>query len=247
MKKRIIIMCGFIILYFVIILLFDFLDNTSKIVYIGDYTRVFVDNGIRVTNDGENCFNKKVKYYFNSNDYYGYMTSVGKIGTNDYHLEVINNNGKIVKFNEDLIAYTPNLDIKLEKPEDMILTSEDFKILTKFLNDNNYDSNIVSSYKNRIDLDNDGNLEEVYSICVGDNYNSLIIFKSEDTITLIDSIISDSDIDNSERDIMLYAFIDFDSDDKYEIVIREDNGDNQPNYYNIYTYDGNTITRVEEE
>ena len=37
------------------------------------------------------------------------------------------------------------------------------------------------------------------------------------------------------------------SDNIHEIVVREDNGDNQPNYYNIYTYDGNSISRVEEE
>lgn len=243
MRKRNIVLISLIILYLIISLLCNLLASDKKTVYLGSNTKVYLEDGIEIEYEGTTLNSKPINYYFNSKSNDGTISSIGNINSTDYHLEVRNTDGKIVNFNEDIIAYTKNVEINVKNTEDMALTSEDKDMIRSFLSSNGYESDIILSSKTRVDLDEDGKYEEIYTINYGSNYSIMILLNTGDNIVIIDKV-EYNDEEETEKNIKLFSFIDFDDDNKYEIVIKENNGDNKPTFYNIYEYVDGSVTEL---
>ena len=136
MKRRNIILIAFVLIYIIVSIVCGFLKSDRKTVYLGSYTKVYIDDGIKINSKGETISNKKIKYYFNSTSKSGYLKSVGEVNNPEFHLEVRNEEGKIIDFLDDIIAYTTNVDIEIEKPSTMSLSQEDKDLITNFLSNN---------------------------------------------------------------------------------------------------------------
>ena len=248
MKKEFKILIALAAIYIIVSIVFYFIENTSKIVYIGDHTKVIV-NGDELSVDNENIKipSKNVKYYFNKSISNGYLYADELDYNNYYYLTVLSEDGKPLKFNDSVLAMTNNLDIKVEELPNNVVTNEDVDVIREYMSSQSIEKNISYVFKSSFDLDNDGNYEDIYSVSLNEDYEkytTLILIKSGDFIEKIDE--SSYEEDSSEyRKISLFKLIDFNLDNNYEIVIKEKNGDDKPTYFNIYSYNNKNITKVE--
>ena len=108
---------------------------------------------------------------------------------------------------------------------------------------------VISIQKYEYDFNKDGVDEVLYAAVVNlnsDEYCTYILNEINDSFEIIDSAITNNTLPNKKR-IVIYKYIDFDSDDNYELVIKENNGDDSPTYYNVYTYENGIFNKIEEE
>ena len=249
MKKQFIILALFILIYVILSTIFDLLYRSNKIVYIGDYTKVYIKDDVIQVNNTNTDTNIEVKYYFNKEFKNGYLFSEKLDYNNTNYLKVISEDSKKVEFNDSLIAMTKNVSVNIKDIEESKATNDEINSLKNFYKTNNMDYELKELYKCIFDVDNDGVDDEVYSgisYVDEEHYLYSILIKSMDSIKLIDSSLYEIEAPSSKK-ISLFKFIDFNNDNKYEIVVKEDNGDDQPTYFNIYSYNNGEIDKIKEE
>lgn len=245
MKKKIINIVFLVILYFVISIILIIIDNNKKIVYIGNYTKVYVSkNGIKVKNQNEEINNKKINLFFENEFKKAYLSS----GDADFYLAYFAYDTKGNKYNtyEDIIATTRNIDINIESPESLKCSDSEIELLSKKLNleKNNIELNTLKKYN--IDLDNDNNREVIYSISykISDyNYKNYFVIRKNDFFNTFTSYKVDRSIPTIKSK-SLFKFIDFDKDGVYEVVLSTDNGDDGPSRYEIYSYKNSELKNI---
>lgn len=253
-RKNILIIVLFIVL--VILTIFVYIKKSKSTIYLGYYTKVTIkDNKINVVKKNSKLNLTKAKIYFNDDFVDGYLKSSKSKQSNGVTLyNAYNEEGTILRFTNDLIAYTGKSSIKiananiLNKP-----INKDLSIITDFLNGENgngisldysYD---YEDYKKIIyDFDNDGENETIYSLDIieGSTTEYTYVFLVDgEKIELIDS--KKGEITKPDlKKISFFNLIDFNGDGKYEIVLKLSTGDYGYNYYKIYSYD-NKVKEIE--
>ena len=250
MKKEFGILIGLSVIYIIISFVLNFLNGSDKVVYLGDYTKVKINgDSLSIDKSNNKISNTKVKYYFNEDIYTGYLYTKKGEYDSDYQREVLSNSGKIVKFSNGLIASTKSVSLAVSEPISIIATEVDRETARNFVSHFPDKGELQEVSKYSVDLDNNGTKEEIYNLKLVDeeeNYTTIIAFKSGDNMEVVDTTTNTGDSD-SFRFISLYKYIDFNEDGIYEVVIKENNGDDMPIYYNVYTYEDNSLVSVEEE
>ena len=246
MKKLMIVL---IILYLAISVIFTFIFNNKKIVYIGDYTKIYINDNKILKKNTNTLSNIEVKYYFNGQLKNGYLFSEKLDYDNTNYLKVVSENNEKIQFNDGLIAMTKDVNIDIIEPKQSNVSSDEIDNIKNYLVKNNMNYDLKELYKYSFDIDKNGIIDEIYSsnLHVDEEHNLFVILiKTNNDIQTIDSSLFESGAPNS-RKISLFKFIKFDDNQKYNIIIKEDNGDDQPTYYNVYSYDNGKLNQIKEE
>ena len=217
-------------------------------VFVGSSTKIEIKNGnIKIYNEDVAIDNIKVKIYFKGKFVDGYISSgTGESSGVENIYYVYNENGDYLLPETTLIAHTKDISIKIKDglKIDADQTEEINKFLTfiKEIPENEFDIDYMNTHL--IDIDEDGHDEYIYSFgLVEDNskYKSYAFVKKDDNYVLIDSVESGlSDI----KKIIFTNLIDVDSDGKYEVMLDKIMGEYGPFYYELYSFDGNTFTKL---
>lgn len=249
MKERKNLIILILIGLFIILSIFLYFKKTaSNVIYIGNFTKVTVKkSNIKIDNKNTKLGLTESKIYFNKEFVDGYIrTSKEKINNGVNIYTAYNKNGDVLRFNDDLISYTGNSNIKVAEPNVLeLMLDDDFNIINDYLTketDNEDVSEIqmvFDSYKKVIfDIDNDGEDEYIYSVDVVEsgstNYTYVFIVDNGEIIK-IDSR-SGSALKADVERVSFFKLIDFNDDGKYEIVIRLKKGDYGASTYKIYNY-----------
>lgn len=248
MKDRKNIIIVILLITFIVLNIVIYLFNYKKsIIYIGDTTKVEVKNGNIKINKNSNKLNlMQAKIYFNGSFINGYLKSDnGDINNKAVLYEAYNSDGVILRFTDDLLAYTGNVDLKVANTNILdIMTSNDEDVVNNFFQSigggNNHSVDILDYKKIVFDLDNDGENEYIYSLDILEEGTDDIsfVFICDGTETELISKKS-GEINNVDlKKVSFFNLIDFNEDNKYEIVIRVKNGEYGSNTYKIYNYDG---------
>ena len=242
-----------IVLLIIIFLLFDIfvhLNINENVIYIGNTTKVIVkDEKITINNKNTNLKLMKSKIYFNKEFIDGYIkSSKSKMNNGVTIYDAYNLNGQLLRFNDDLIAYTGKNNIKIAdcNSSDFISTEDDKYIadflLSEFGNGISLDVPLSYDYYKKIiyDIDNDGDDEYIYSLDIIESgvsdYSYVFIVDDEEKI-LVSRKKGDIKDSNLPR-VFFFNLIDFNNDNNYEIVLRYKNGEYGKNIYKIYNYNG---------
>ena len=164
-------------------------------------------------------------YYYRYNDFKGYLYD------DDYN--PVNYDGKLVLNNYDKNMKICDLNEKEIDKKDIEITN---KILKKY--NINYDENNMSLIKYNCDINNDNNIDSIYSLSTEYRYGN-------DPISLVFMNVNDKNIDlSSTTDAVLLEILDIDGDDKLEIITTEIY--NQRSCYRILKYQNNNIKILKE-
>jgi|GEM_PF-2357180 len=234
----------FVILSFVIYIF----NNNKGTVYIGDVTKLEIKKGKIAINKKQKKLNlTQAKIYFNGSFINGYLKSdKGDINNKAILYEAYNEDGVILRFTDDLLAYTGNVNIKVADINMLdIMADDDSTIVFDFFKSigggDNHSVDILDYKKIVYDLDNDGKLEYIYSVDIleeGTTDTSFVFICDGNEKKLINK--KTGEIDNVDlKKVSFFNLIDLNEDNKYEIVIRVKNGEYGSNSYKIYNYDGN--------
>lgn len=245
-KRNLLILVLFII--FIGLSIFVYINKNSNTVYLGNFTKINLkDNNIEIKNKNNKISLTKAKIYFNKFFINGYLKSDKSDINNKKNIyNAYNENGKILDFNDDLIAYTGNIKINIANYNELnIGLDKDFEVIDNFLLSDDGDGIVLDysidylDYRKIIfDIDNDGIDEFIYSIDILEgetiDYTYVILIDGDQTI-LVDK--RKGKINNANlHKISFFNLIDFNNDNKYEIVLRLKTGDYGNNYYKIYNY-----------
>lgn len=248
MKNKSIILISCIIFYLLLsVVLNNFIFNKTEI-YLGDYTKVNIkNNNIIIKNNNESISNKEIYYYNDTKFVKGYLYSESINNKKIY--TVINDEKQKIKFLNDKIIATKKLNIKIYNPDFTTINSIESEEILKYLSKKSKFETVISIQKYEYDFNKDGVDEVLYAAVVNlnsDEYCTYILNEINDSFEIIDSAITNNTLPNKKR-IVIYKYIDFDNDDNYELVIKENNGDDSPTYYNVYTYENGIFNKIEEE
>lgn len=240
MKKRIIII---IILSFVFLGLSIYKEiNSQSILYIGNNTEFYIKNNkiIKKTSNLKNTL-EKAKVLFNNEFVDGYMlVKDNEFGKN---IEIYDENKNKIISNRGLLLYKGNKNITV--PEVVNVTNYT-KSEERFINDklksNDIEGEIESFNKYAIDLNNDGELEEIYSLLIKSNDTETSFIFMDENVLLKEK----DSLDNlpAVKTYKIYMIIDINDDKDYEIIIANTTGDDSPTYYDIYKYDNDSFIKV---
>jgi hypothetical protein len=250
-KGILIIVISLVIVYFAICL-FQYISNTryKKTVFLGASTKVSINDGkIKVKNDNSKIDNLKVKVYFNKEFINGIINSF-KDDSDDVNNSymVSNENGERLALDTILVAHTRDISIKIKEPDTRSIN--DSEEIYKFANANNISlpSSIEIVYMNvkTIDVDEDGDLENIYSVgFVKENneFESIVFLKKENKYILITNKTTEYDVFKNEK-LSFYKLIDFNNDNDYEFVVNRRMSEYGPDYYELYNFDGKKFTKI---
>lgn len=250
-KRNIVIIILLII--FVLLSIYVYIDKSINIIYLGNYTKITSKNGkIDITNKNNKINLTKAKIYFNGDFIKGYIKSdKSDINNKTIIYNAYNEDGKILRFSDDLIAYTGDEKIKVADANILdILLESDYNLLIDFVNnksdyeiETDYDIEFKNFKKVIYDLDDDGQLEYLYSFELDEGtelaYTCVFIIDG-DEYKIVESTSGELYDVNLNR-ISFFNLIDFNNDNKYEVVLRLKTGDYENNIYKIYNYDDKIV------
>ena len=248
-KKIVLILIIILIILYFVISIFSFDKIYKNTVFIGNYTKVEVNSGdINVYYDNSKIKRQEVNYYFQKEIVDGYILSDNtgiNNGLNEYY--ALNKDEQILSFENVLIGFTKDLSLKFKDIKKNI--SDDSDLAFKILENNNVSvtSNSVLDIIgiSKVDYDDDGNEESIYSIGLYDdsNYYSFIFFLKDDKYAMITKNQSAfNEIEYTRLDFV--SLIDFNNDDNYEFVISKVDGEYAPDYYELYNFDGIKFNKI---
>ena len=250
-KKTLLVLISLLVIFYILISIIISFPKGKKFkntVIIGNSTKVNVKNGsISVYNDDIAISNQKMKIFFKNRFVDGYLiTEEGdSSGVNNIYT-AYNENGDILAPEKVIIAYTPDISIKVK--ESNINDSTNMSDISDLIKLNNITLTAESELDyikiTNFDYDNDGNEEYIYSVGIfnNDKYNSFVYMKADDKYILIDSEESDNNPDYKR--LYFIKLIDFNSDDNYEFVVEKMMSEYGPDYYELYNFDGNKFTKL---
>ena len=246
MKKKILILVLLLIIYIVLSLYLTFI-NKENIVYLGSSTQVIIKNNDLKLRKSSKIYIKKAKVYYNGFFVDGYIRSIKEKHDGLVRFQSMTSDYQLIKSNEDLIAYTGNLDLDVdESTRSTILSNSEKNRLIEYAKTNNISGTLSDYYKSNKDIDKDGKVETIYSYTItGDNKTTtLTTLLSDDKLLKID-VQSGKTISPSLKRSWFYKYIDFDNDKKYEIVLYQSNGDDSVATYKIYKYQNGNLSIIE--
>lgn len=230
MKKKRIIMLLIIAIYIIISIYCDFISSEEKVVYLGNITKVYIENNkIKVKNDNYNINNKKVKLYFNNQFINAYLNSNKANFYKTYY--AFDNNKNRLLFEGDLVATSSNLNIKILEFNNAKVTNSDLNSLSIIIN-----KDITSIYncnKYYVDLNRDSNIEKVFSFFIDESEEiakEYIVVKQKEDYKILTTLKIEKK-SPSRKDLKVFNFIDLDNDRNYEIILRKnEGGDSTPKF-----------------
>lgn len=245
-KKNLIIIV--LLIVFVLLNIYVYINKNKDIVYIGSTTKIEVNKDeIKVINKNKKLNLTKARIYFNKDFIEGYIKSdKGEINNKEITYNAYDNDGVRLHFIDDLIAIVGDTKIKVADVNISDLSlSNDSEIIDNFLksDDGNgitldYSISFLDYKKAIYDIDNDGENEYIYSIDVLEedkiDYSYVFIYDNNE-YKLIDSEKGDVDNVNLNK-ISFFNLIDFNNDNKYEIVLKHKTGTYGSNCYKVYSY-----------
>lgn len=220
---------------------------SSNTVYIGNNTRVLsIGSKIIKYNRNNSIILRKVNVYKGNRISKGYLKSTKADNENEYYLTSINNRNINVK---TIVASGSMLKLSVIDPIDELNTITESKIheLNSILDVDLKTENIVKYKRIKYDIDNDSDDEEVlYISYVLNNISSdRIIIKDNSIVKVVEYDFDYKDLqDKPQKAYGLVNIIDFNKDDIYEIVVSRVDGDSQPTYYDIYSYENGSIKKI---
>ena len=245
MNQRIKILIGLIIGYFVVSIICNFIYKNETVVYIGDYTKVYVDGEkITVKNENYKVDNIEVKTLFDKEFVPSYLFSTDIDNTYSYY--VVDKNKSSLHL-ADIYAISGNLDIKVYDYLNEITKNDEITKINENLPQDK--GNLKYTYSEKYIFKNqETNKVNLYAVYASSDTEDYVIFMVEDNLGI--SVLDYSTINSEVSDGRVVSFnniIDFNNDDIYEIVLKEKTGDDKPTYYHIYEYDGSEYQEVEVE
>lgn len=159
-------------------------------------------------------------------------------------------------YNNEFMAYKGNKKFKYIEFTNNNLSYIDLSIVNKVLEDNDISkiNNIDDiAYKNKIiiDLDNDNKNEMIYFISnmdsevSADKYYSLLFLINDDSYQIIQkSIITNLTSIAQLNDNEIYAIIDLDGDNKYEIIVSKEYFSRSNSKYTLYQLEKNSYKEL---
>lgn len=250
MKERKNIIILVLIILFVILSIFLYFKKTrSDVIYIGNYTKVTVKKGtIKIDNKNEKIGITEANIYFNNEFVNGYIrSSKEKVNNNINIYTAYNKKGSVLRFNDDLIAYTGDAKIKVANPNRLsLLLDDDLNKVSTYLygltgntEGGDFELSFNSFEKIIYDIDNDGDDEYIYSVDANayekQNYSFVVIEDNGEFIPIIKK--SGEAMKTDLVRVSFFSLIDFDNDGKYEIVVKIKEGDYGASKYKIFNYD----------
>ena len=246
MKKRIIIIVLLVLLFLIVSFVYSFIENREKIVFLGDYTKVYLNkDGIKVKNDNYKVDNKKVKIFFENVYLDVYLSSVDMNVNQIYYL--YDDKGNRYNMAPDLIATTRNLKLNIKTPVESIITNSELESLIEELDIKKDSIDMPKLKKYDFDFDGDKKNETIYYISYNlseSNFNNLFVVKSDDNYEVFDSFEVDRIIPASKQK-SIFKYIDFDSDGTYELVLTTNNGEDVPSKFEVYSYSDGSFEIIE--
>ena len=227
-----------IFLHFIIIGRTVYLGNNTKVISIG--SKIFKYN------KNKKVLLKKVNVYRNNELIDGYLKSRNL--DNEKELYLVSSDNKNIDI-KDLIASGKliKIDVKLPSNESDSIDESSIKEINDIF-DIDLKSENVSIYKKIVhDIDNDSIDEQIIfiSFVLNDISSDKIIIKDNNIIKIIDY---DYDYENLMKEPQkvydLVGIIDFNNDKNYEVVVSRINGDSQPTYYDIYSYENGKVSEI---
>ena len=252
-KKIIIIMIfSFIIIYILISVFFNIPtgEKNQKTVFLGSITKVHIEgNKIKVYNKDIKIKKQKVKVYFNNEFIDAYISVDEELPSGLENAYIITNeNGELLLI-DNIIAHTKDMSIRIkEKNKNQ---SQNLDLIYDYVKSISLSKDVVLDYLviNNLDIDDDGNEEYIYSTGLiedADKYISLVFLKKDDKYILIKRVDSDNDEISNMR-LFFMDLIDFNNDNDYEFVVGKMAGEYGVDRYELYNFDGNSFTKIEEE
>ena len=167
---------------------------------------------------------------------------------NGYSYYAITKYNKRIKTN-DLLASGKLLKLDVVSPSNVNTYINDASLNeTNELLDLKLESDNVIEYKNvTFDIDNDSNDENVVYIKYRmDTVITTKIFINDDNVTDILEFENDfTDMENMSNQIYyLTDVVDLNGDKKYEIIVARIDGNSQPTFYDIYSYENGSIKEI---
>jgi len=175
------------------------------------------------------------------------MSNKSSLNNNVIVYDAYNIDGTILRFTDDLIAYTG--DLKIAKANYNLLDlplDEDYNIITQYLLSENgnditldYSIDYIDYKKVIFDIDKDGVNEYIYSIQLveeGTTYYSYVFLVDEGATKKIYNCKGKLEKPDTKK-VSFFDLIDFNDDGNYEIVIKIKDGEYGYSIYKLYTYD----------
>ena len=214
-------------------------------VYIGNNARVItIGSKIIKINNNNKILLRRAKIYKNGNKINGYIKSSKGDMENEYYLVSLNN--KKINVNP-LIASGSLAKIKVITKTDNTINESAIIELNDQLDLELKKENIVTYKKIILDIDNDGTDEKVIYVSYSINdvsYDKALII-DDSTYELVDYEFSLEDLkEKPQKFYSLVGLIDLNNDNKYEIIVSRIDGNSQPQYYEIYSYNDGKIKEI---
>ena len=243
MKKKILVII-LILLVITNAAIFFFENYYNQILIIGGSTIVEYRNdkllGIKKINKVNKRLNYKKYSVYNNGSFEDYYIDFETDDYNNISYTLYNNSDEETNITGSLLAYTNNLNIKVQSMKNSYdMTETDKKVLQNNLP--GYDLNKIYFNKVKVDLDNDGYNEEIYIV---NNFNLIDI--PDKAISCVFLKTSNGNIVEIEKNessnqnkLPAYRFsysVDIDNDDEYEIILSKFYNEAKKDY-NIYKYD----------
>ena len=216
-------------------------------VYLGNNTRAIVlgKKIIKIKNNNKIVL-RKVNYYKDGKRFDGYLKSTKD--DNGYSYYAVSKYNKKVNTN-DLLASGKMLKMNIVSSSNINTSLNDSTLSTiNELLDLKLGSDNILEYKSiTYDIDNDSSDENVVFVKYRvDTTITVKIFINDDSV--IDILEFENDFTNisssSNKVYYLTSVADINNDKNFEIIVARIDGDSQPTYYDIYSYENGNIKEI---
>lgn len=214
-------------------------------VYLGSNTKVIVIGNkiIKIKNNRRIVLNK-VNIYKDGKLFDGYLKSdKDDLGNSYYAVSKYNK-----KFNtNDLVVSGKMIKLNIVSPAN-IENSFNVSEINSLLELKLEEDNVIDYKKVTFDIDNDSSEEDVIFIIYrveNTRTTKAFVIDNEDITDIAEFEYDYTDMINSTNDVhYLSDVIDLNGDGKYEIILARIDGDSQPTYYDIYSYENGNVKEI---
>ncbi len=243
MKKKVLVIILILLVITNGIILF-FENYYNQILIIGGNTIVEYRNNKLLKIKKSNKINKRLNYkkysVYNNGNFEEYYIDFKNGDYNNISYTLYNNSDEETNITESLLAYTNNLNIKVQSVKNSyVMTDTDKRTLQSNLP--GYNLNNIYFNKVTVDLDNDGLNEEIYIV---NNFNLIdipdkaisCVFLKTSNGNIVEIEKNESSNQNKLPAYRIPYLVDVDNDNEYEIILSRFYNESIVNY-NIYKYD----------